>query len=346
MKFISRHFDVYFPDAALDLGDIPPATAFLSITYVVWTVVLSLLRTRYMKESLSGDMDPRLVVVPFIQMVPNQVLFNPTSLVFSNLVDTESWKFVFNFFNLLIGGSFIERFWQSPGELLKFVLVLGTLTNLIVVLITIVLSIILPAVRLDLPLDGNYTVLVGFPIIYKQLFPETTLFETKNLPFISKNFRFKLLPIFTLVLISFIQLLWFHHFSQLLSIWITFFTCYLYLRFFQKLPASMAEDAEFEVVGDASETFQLIYFFPDLVKPLLEPIFDISYKKFIIDWQVATPFRTYDIEQANMMAQKRGAKPVDVIDPEERRKQLALQVLEERLLDNKNEGNSIPQTNV
>ncbi|QEU59814.1 hypothetical protein KDRO_C03360 [Kluyveromyces lactis] len=346
MKFVSRHLDIYFPDAALDLGGIPPATAWLTFAYVAWTIALSIVRTRYIKEALSNDMDPRLVIVPFVQMVPNRVFYNPLSLVFSNLVDIEPWKFLLNFFNLLIGGSFIERFWQSPRELAKFVLILGTITNLIVVLITIILSMFSSAIRLDLPLDGNYTILVGFPIIYKQLFPETTIFETKNLPFISKNFRFKLLPIFTLLVLSFVQLLWFHHFSQLLSIWITFFTCYFYLRFYQRLPASITEDAEFEVVGDASETFQLIYFFPDLVKPVLEPIFDYLYQKLIVDWRIATPFRVYDIEQANILAQKRGAKPVEGSEAEERRKKLALQVLEERLLDNKNTESSSPQNDV
>ncbi|KAG0675873.1 hypothetical protein C6P43_004628, partial [Kluyveromyces marxianus] len=197
-------------------------------------------------------------------------------------------------------GAYIEILWQSPLELLKFVLGIGSLANLIVVLITICLHIIWPSIRLDLPLDGNYTLIVGFPIIYKQLFPETTIFETKQFPFISKNFRFKLLPIFTLIALTFIQLVWFHHFSQLLSIWITFFTCYFYLRFYQELPRTMAEGTDY---------------------------------KFVVEWHLATPFRMYDIEQANISAQKRGAKPVGSSNAEERRKQLALQVLEERLVD-------------
>lgn len=333
MKISSRHLDFYLPNNALNLTDLPPATATLTAAYVCWTIVLYIVRRRYMKNSALEDIDSRLVVVPFLQMIPNKIFFYPLSLVFSNLIDVEPWKFILNFANLLIGGAYIEILWQSPLELLKFVLGIGSLANLIVVLITICLHIIWPSIRLDLPLDGNYTLIVGFPIIYKQLFPETTIFETKQLPFISKNFRFKLLPIFTLIALTFIQLVWFHHFSQLLSIWITFFTCYFYLRFYQELPRTMAEGADYKVIGDASETFQLIYFFPDLLKPVLSPIFDFVYEKFVVEWHLATPFRMYDIEQANISAQKRGAKPVGSSNAEERRKQLALQVLEERLVD-------------
>lgn len=345
MKYTSRHLDVYFPDSALDFGNIPIATGVLTTAFVTWTIVLSVVRTQYLREYSSQGLDPDLVVCPLVQLVPDKVLSHPFSLVFSNLVDVEAWKFICNLINLLVGGAFIERFWQSPKELVIFVLGIGTLTNLLVTLITIALSMIWPSIRLDLPLDGNYTIIVGFPIIYKQLFPETTIFETKNLPFLSKNFRFKLLPIFTLAFLSVLQLIWFHHFSQLLSIWITFFTCWIYLRFFQVLPAAIAQDTEFKVVGDASETFQLIYFFPDLVKPLLAPVFDYTYKKFMVDWHIREPFRTNDIEQANSLAEKRGAKTADNSNAEERRKQLALQVLEERLL-NENNNEPLPSNSI
>lgn len=84
------------------------------------------------------------------------------------------------------------------------------------------------------------------------------------------------------------------------------------------------------MVGDASDTFQLIYFFPDLVKPILRPIFDSTHRVFI-KLKLIRPFQTDEVDRSNAVAEQRGAKKIS--DPvEERRKQLALQVLQERMV--------------
>lgn len=260
-------------------------------------------------------------------MVPNQILKHPYSIILSNLVDVRIWKIIANSINLLIGGTFIERNAESSKELLKFILVIGSITNLLVVIVTLSSSLVVPGVKIDVPIDGNYTALVGFPIVYKQLFPETSIFKIKDLGMLSKNFRFKLLPIFVMCTLTIGQLVFFHHFAQLLSIWITFFSCWIYLRYFQVLTSTQNSSY---MVGDASDTFQLIYFFPDLVKPILRPIFDSTHRVFI-KLKLIRPFQTDEVDRSNAVAEQRGAKKIS--DPvEERRKQLALQVLQERMV--------------
>lgn len=330
MQYTCRFFEISTPDSLLKVSRIPPATTFLTISYVICTIILFVLRAFEYSKLISSD--PTImfdsVYSPILQMVPSEILSHPYSIVLSNLIDVNWWKFVTNVFNLVIGGSFIERNWNSSAELLKFTLIIGSMTNVIVVAITLISSLVIPGVKNNVPLDGNYTVLIGFPIVYKQLFPETTIIQLKNLGFLSKNFRFKLLPIFIMSTLTIGQLIFFHHFAQLLSIWITFFSSWVYLRFFQKLTSTQSNDY---MVGDASDTFQLIYLFPDVIKPLLRPIFDWTYDVCCKKLRIIRPFETDDIDKSNTVAEQRGAKKI--ANPvEERRKQLALQMLQERMV--------------
>lgn len=322
MRIDTKYLDIDIPGSILKFKDIPTATKFITGTYVYFTIILYI-STHFMYDGESGDN----VVNPMVQLIPNQVFKYPYAIITSNLIDTKLWKFVVTLINLLIGGTFIENNWNSSEEMFKFVLVIGSIVNFINLVITNFFAIILPNVKLDVPLDGNYSIIIGFSIIYKQLLPETTIVNFKY-PF-AKNFRFKLLPIFITCFMTVIQLLWFHHFADLLSIWVSFICCWIYLRFFQQLPTNSVNEGNY-IKGDASDTFQLIYFFPDVIKPILRPIFDWIYELVAVKLDIITPFDIEDIDKGNDIAIKRGAKKI-TSTTEDRRRQLALQVLQERM---------------
>lgn len=333
MHWSNRFIDINTSNSLFNVSRPPEATRFLSLAYAVFTLVLFLLRRSAYHHMIKNDPNTKLssIVSPTLQLIPAAILKHPYSIVLSNFIDTEIWKILVNAFFLLIGGSYIEKNWNSSKELLKFVIIIGSLTNLLVVIITFLLSFVFSGVSLNVPLDGNYTMMIGFPIVFKQLYPETTILQLRNVGFFSKNFRFKLLPIFIMSLLTIFQLIFFHHFAQLLSIWITFFACWTYLRFYQFLKPSN-EDSDNFLVGDASDTFQLTYLFPDIVKPILRPIFDFAYQTLCVRLKIIRPFQSDDIDKGNSVAEQRGAKKI--VDPvEERRKQLALQVLQERLAE-------------
>ncbi|SMN21889.1 similar to Saccharomyces cerevisiae YOL107W Putative protein of unknown function [Maudiozyma saulgeensis] len=338
MEYSCRFFDFSVPNTILDRNKIPIATKCLTIAYTSLTLILFGLRCFLYfnhKTDQSVVMNFSDINIPALQLVPSRILKFPYSIVLSNLVDTSPWRFVFNLINLLIGGSFIERNWNSSNEMIKFTLGIGSITNLVVLLITVTVHYIIPTwVSLDTVLDGNYTVLIGFSIIYRQLLPETTIINIKSPSFISKNFRFKLLPIFVLTIMTSSQLFVFRHFSNLLSIWITFFSCWVYLRFYQILPPSAigsSTDYYNSVQGDASDTFQLIYFFPDIIKPILRPIFNKTYFLLNEKFGIIKSFGETDIDKGNDIAEQRGAKKV-TDEVKDRRRQLALDVLQERLV--------------
>lgn len=329
MHYRSKIFEINVPPSVLNPRDLPNATALLTAAYIVFTLSLWWVKWSYPSLEANADATRAPVFSPILQLVPAQTLYDPWSLVLSNLVDVKWWKIGVDLLNLVVGGSFIERNWNSSWELVRFLLVIGSVSNLVVVLVTILSSAVFPKVRLDAPLDGNYTMLVGFCIVYKQLIPETTIFHIRNLPLVSKNFRFKLLPIFVLVVSTVTQLMFLRHFSELLSIWVTFLCSWVYLRFFQVLPPAITGAASRSLVGDASDTFQLIYFFPDIIKPFLSPIFNMCYWVFCVKLRIREPFNEDDVDTGNSLAEQRGAKVI-TSQVEERRRKLALQVLQER----------------
>ncbi|AJU03104.1 hypothetical protein SCAW_040860 [Saccharomyces cerevisiae] len=341
MQYSSRFLELNIPDSFLNINKIPDATKFITVTYICLTATLFCIRRSLYNKLVLEDpnLDYNLISSPLLQMVPSQIWRYPTSLVLSNFIDTKAWKVVVNLLNLIIGGSFIERNWNSSKEMFKFIIVLGSLTNVLIIMLTLLVSFFSNKVRLDIPLDGNYTILIGFPIIYRQLLPETTIIHLKTPQFLAKNFRFKLLPIFVMFTMTVTQIIWFHHFAQLFSIWVTFFASWSYLRFFQKLaplncpslPTTNSQGGQEILVGDASDTFQLIYFFPDLIKPILRPIFNFIYNVVVVKFKVIKPFHDIDIDIGNTIAESRGAKKIMTV--EERRRQLALQVLEERMVN-------------
>lgn len=337
MEVHNSYFDLSIPKSILDYRSIPIATRCLTGAYVVLTIALFALRcaTYYSSNTAEVSIPFSSIQNPVLQLIPSDIFMYPYSIVLSNLIDTNVCRFVLNLANLLIGGTFIERNWNSSNEMFKFTLGIGSLTNLLVMLVTVVAHFFIPdMVDLHIPLDGNYSVLIGFPIIYKQLLPETTIININKPSFISKNFRFKLLPILVLSFMTVTQLVIFRHFSNILSIWVTFMSCWVYLRFFQTLPASATggrSDYYTPVVGDASDTFQLIYFFPDIIKPVLRPVFDKVYDIVCVKHHWIQPFQVTDVDKGNDIAEQRGAKKI-APDVQDRRRQLALDVLQERMV--------------
>lgn len=334
MQLSLKYPELSFPVNLIKLHKIPPATKLISIAYISFTLALYYVRRNYDGGVID---DYSLVICPILQLVPSQIFHYPLSIVLSNLIDVKLCNFLLNIANLIVGGSFIENTWESSYEMVKFIIFIGSLINLTVCVIRVIGSWVFPYIRLDTPINGNYIILLGFSIIYKQLIPETTIFEIKDLSIFSNNIKFKSLPIFVLTITSFIQLVWFHDFFQLINIWITFYMCWIYLRFYQVLPTAISDGSHDSIIGDASDTFQLIYFFPELLRPGLKLVFNWVYLVCVEKLKIVRNFGINDINQGNSLAMSRGAQlPAEQV-AEERRKQLALQVLEQRISENESE---------
>ena len=316
-------------------------------------ISLLLLVLKYQQfQSLQSSLDEikfHDVKISFIQLIPRSTIYNPWVLILSIFAEISIISFIFSFVVLYIGSKFAERFWGNYLEVIKFVIIVGSITNLITVIIAIISNIIRQdGKNMDQPLGGGISYYFGFLVVCKQLIPEHNIVLFQGLI----NFRVKHVPFALIIFLS----LWSIIISQSLYPAIpsigSFFVSYFYLRFFQSLNteptlpiatttnsgnngSSIDMQNSSIMIGDASDTFQLIDFFPQVTRPILTPIFQHGYDISVF-LGIITPFNDEIVEQSNLRAQKRQeqtnqtqknvAKSVA-----ERRRQVALQVIEDRI---------------
>ncbi|RLV92161.1 Transmembrane protein [Spathaspora sp. JA1] len=278
--------------------------------------------------------------VSLLQLIPRSTIFNPWVLVVAIFAEISVFAFLFSFVVLLISSKFVERFWGYL-EVIKFVILVGTITNLITVVVAIVSNIARnDAESMDKPLGGGISYYFGFLVVFKQLIPEHNIVLFQGLI----NFRVKQVPFAMLVLVG----VWSLFISRSLYPAIpsigSFFVSYFYLRFFQTLfmeptlPVASTSDSlnSSLVTGDASDTFQLVEFFPVVTKSVLSGVFNSVYNVSAL-LGLITPFNDESLEQSNLRAQKRqeqvgkSRKSNAASSVAERRRQVALQVIEDRI---------------
>lgn len=278
------------------------------------------------------------VRIPFIQLIPRSTVFNPWVLVLAIFAEISIFTFILSATILYVGSKFTERFWGYL-EVIKFILIIGTITNLFTIVLAIISNIIREdAKNMDQPLGGGISYYFAFLVVFKQLIPEHNIVLFQGLV----NFRVKHVPFALLIIFT----LWSIFISKSMYPAVpsigSFFVSFFYLRFFQSLstepnlPLSSNDASNSSVItGDASDTFQLIEFFPNVTKPILTPVFNQVYEVSVL-LGIITPFNDESVEQSNLRAQKRqeqvNQNHKNVANSvAERRRQVALQVIEDRI---------------
>lgn len=189
-------------------------------------------------------------------------------------------------------------------------------------------------------ISGGIAIQAGFLVSFKQLVPEHTVSIAKG----TIRMRVKHFPAIFLVANTISGIVLGTETATFLS-WFGFFTSWIYLRFYRLSPAlsstSTGEDAF--VRGDASDTFSFAHFFPE---PLQTPVglFADQVYNALVAIKVCTPFSNEDIDAGNeqamaraegglpsLMNPGRGARGGGRREEAERRRALALKVLDQRL---------------
>ncbi|KAH3676015.1 hypothetical protein WICMUC_002311 [Wickerhamomyces mucosus] len=325
--------------------NIPPATKFLLILLTFFSILLQFIKFQTYKQLiLQGEknIDSNYIVVPILQLIPNQIIWHPWTLTTSIFIDLTIWRFLLSFIQIFIGGKFIERSWSSK-ELIKFIILICSISNFITILSLIFIGLFINLNYIDIPIDGNLSLLISFLVVFKQLIPEHSIVLFKG----TIHARIKHLPFLILIILSIISILTIS-ITPLLQSWIGFLISWIYLRFYQNnivdplLPQSINDqtnttnsNSNSNLKGDASEIFSLIHFFPNFLHPILSPIFNQIYQIFI-NLKILPKFNDLDIENGNLIANRRltgqqPSQPIDSRNAAERRRQVALKVLEERI---------------
>lgn len=198
------------------------------------------------------------VRIPFIQLIPRSTIFNPWVLVLAIFAEISIFTFILSATILYVGSKFTERFWGYL-EVIKFILIIGTITNLFTIVLAIISNIIREdAKNMDQPLGGGISYYFAFLVVFKQLIPEHNIVLFQGLV----NFRVKHVPFALLIIFT----LWSIFISKSMYPAVpsigSFFVSFFYLRFFQSLstepnlPLSSNDASNSSVItGDASDTF-------------------------------------------------------------------------------------------
>ena len=117
-------------------------------------------------QSLQSSLDEikfHDVKISFIQLIPRSTIYNPWVLILSIFAEISIISFIFSFVVLYIGSKFAERFWGNYLEVIKFVIIVGSITNLITVIIAIISNIIRQdGKNMDQPLGGGISYYFDF----------------------------------------------------------------------------------------------------------------------------------------------------------------------------------------
>ena len=302
------------------------------------------------------------IVVPYLTVVtPALSVLYPWVILTTSFVETSVMGFVLTGATLVFGGRYCERVW-STKELAWFV----GLQSVVPVLVTSLLLVIkyILTIGSATGTEGQFHVVNGgtafqlaFLVALKQLVPEHSIVLFRGM--FTVKVKHLVMPV--LIFYSLFGAFLLRRAEVVLLAWSGFFSSWVYLRFFRVtyvdpvLPSasssvtstgssSKAGPGKTRIKGDASEVFALsTFFYPGPLRDVIHAASRVVFHT-LVAIKVCTPFNQDEVEQGNLRASMRtaghsasaanlhneGHKTAAQADAE-RRRAIALKVLEERL---------------
>lgn len=278
------------------------------------------------------------IFVPYFVLVPSLSVIYPWVVLTSAFVEQTVTGFIVSLATLAYAGRYCERVWGGK-QLATFLAVLAVVPNILCLLWSVVVyattgntEILLTAI------NGGVALQTGFLVAFKQLVPEHSIILFHGV--FEAQVKHIVLPI--VAVYSLIGLILRRTPLTVLP-WLGFFTAWIYLRFYRityietilPLSSSLTQvDSErSKIRGDASDTFAFAKFFhPAPVRAVVLVVSDTVFA-VLVALKICTPFDAQEVEAGNLQASLR-TRPAhgSVRDTEaDRRRNLALKVLEERL---------------
>uniref|UniRef100_A0A5B7AWI4 Putative rhomboid-like protein 19 n=1 Tax=Davidia involucrata TaxID=16924 RepID=A0A5B7AWI4_DAVIN len=250
--------------------------------------------------------------VTYLALIPARTIPFAWNLITAGYIEQSVYGVVISTVGLLFIGKLLEPIWGSR-EFLKFIFVVNFLTSVCVFITAISLYYMTRQESyLYMPISGFNGVLSGFLVGIKQIIPDQELSLLR------------------------IKAKWFPSLTLLLSIAISFFTAesatylptlifgtymsWIYLRYLQRKP-------ETKLRGDPSDEFAFSTFFPEFLRPVIDPIASIFDRMFCGRSRTSDEARGYTL----------GGAPLPGSDSIEasRRRERGARALEERLASEK-----------
>ncbi|XP_021832785.1 rhomboid-like protein 19 [Prunus avium] len=246
--------------------------------------------------------------VNYLALIPARTIPFVWNLLTAGYIEQSVYGVVVSILGLLFIGKLLEPVWGSR-EFLKFIFVVNFLTSICTFITAIALYYItMNENYLYLPLSGFHGVLSGFLVGIKQIIPD------QELPLL--KIKSKWLPSLSLLLSIAISF-WTAQSATYLPILIFgTYLSWIYLRYWQRKP-------ETKLKGDPSDDFAFSTFFPEFLRPVIDPVASIFHRMLCGRFDTSSESQGYTLGGTTLP----GSDPIEA----SRRRERGARALEERL---------------
>ncbi|KAI3338414.1 eukaryotic integral membrane protein-domain-containing protein [Ustulina deusta] len=266
------------------------------------------------------------LVIEWLTLVPQLSLFYPWTFLTTTLAEENLTSLAIAGVTLFNGGRYLERAWSSK-EFAKFLLVVSLVPNFLCFLLLVTMFTLTRNEDWTLTtINGTIPLQIAFLVAFSQLVPAHTVTLFRGV----LSLRVPRFPLIYIALVAVANLTpWISGASLPLAV-LGFLTSWTYLRFYKTVFPDLDSSQPSSMRGDASETFAFSEFFPAPAKPFIAALADQVFT-MLVAARVCTPFSQADISAAHGNNFHQRAAPGGVRAEAERRRALALKVLDQRL---------------
>ncbi|KAI3458996.1 hypothetical protein Pfo_015659 [Paulownia fortunei] len=195
--------------------------------------------------------------VSYLALIPAKTIPFAWNLITAGYIEQSIYGVVVSTIGLLFIGKLLEPIWGSR-EFLKFIFVVNFLTSVCVFTTAISLYYITrQEIYLYLPVSGFQGVLSGFLVGIKQIVPDQELCLLK--------IKAKWLPSLALLVSVVVSFFTTESASYLPTLIFGTYIGWIYLRYWQR-------KTETKLRGDPSDEFAFSTFFPEILRPVIDPV--------------------------------------------------------------------------
>lgn len=249
--------------------------------------------------------------IAYLALIPARTIPFVWNLITAGYIEQSIYGVVISTLGLLFIGKLLEPIWGSK-EFLKFIFVVNFFTSVGVFVTAIALYYITrQETYLYMPVSGFHGVLSGFLVGVKQIVPDQEVTQLSVL-----RIKAKWLPSLLLLLSIVVSFFTPESAAYLPTLIFGTYMSWIYLRFLQKKP-------EANVRGDPNDEFAFSTFFPELLRPFIDPIASVFSRLLCGRSEMSTVARGHEF----------GGAPLPGSDSIEasRRRERGARALEERL---------------
>ncbi|XP_075671359.1 rhomboid-like protein 19 [Castanea sativa] len=246
--------------------------------------------------------------ITYLALIPARTIPFAWNLITAGYIEQSVYGVVASTIGLLFIGKLLEPVW-GPREFLKFIFVVNFLTSVCVFVTAIALYYITTQENyLYMPLSGFHGILAGFLVGIKQIIPD------QELPVV--KIKAKWLPSLMLLLSIVVSFFTLESATYLPTLIFGTYVSWIYLRYWQRKP-------ETKLKGDPSDDFAFSTFFPEFLRPVIDPIASIFHRMLCGRTEASNDSDDHTL----------GGAPLPGSDPIEasRRRERGARALEERL---------------